>query len=66
MIPRFEDDNGVPYELYWECTQCGWSITVNNYRIGRDNCILCGAKTKQLRVDYPHEKTRDIYDVVKR
>lgn len=60
-IPRYEDKRtGIPYELYWKCTKCGWAIIVNNYRIGRDECRLCDSPTKEIRVDYPHLNIRNI------
>jgi hypothetical protein len=53
-IPRFTDsDTGIPYELYWKCTKCGWCITVNNYEIGKEYCRLCGAPTSRVKVNYP-------------
>ena len=64
-IPRFIDEQtGVPYELYWKCTKCGWAITVNNNEIGRDNCWLCNSDMKKVRIDYPNHKTSDIVGVL--
>lgn len=64
-MPRFiDEDTGVPYELLWKCTKCGWAIQVNNYQVGKDICRLCASPTKLLRVDYKYLKTRDIIDVL--
>jgi len=65
-LPRYEDERtGIPYEIFWKCTKCGWAIAVNNYKVGRDECRLCGSLTKEIRIDYPQGKTRDIQDVRK-
>ncbi len=64
-IPRYYDKKSeMPYELYWKCTKCGWAIAVNSYRIGKEECRLCGAPTKQIRVEYP-QQSKDVTKVLK-
>lgn len=61
-IPRWiDDDTGMPYEVGWKCTKCGWAITANVYEIGRENCILCNSPTEEKRIDYPKQNIRVDY-----
>ena len=63
-IPRYYDEKSeTAYELYWFCTECGWALAINSYRIGREECFLCGSPTKRLRTDYP-QWSKDITKVL--
>jgi len=53
-IPRYIDDNGIPYEMTLKCTKCEWRVVKDRWTIRLKFCPLCDSELKTERIDYAY------------